>query len=225
MATENFTSQGYGTKTVDLRAAELGGEYRRGALKVDSELGYQDGNGPTLRKLQSCPPVLDLCFGAYGETSEGVKRLLDNLAESRVRGLGLRKGSLESAKELAQVTGHFRRRLSSAVMQVNVKYLLERILLVGEGQRQAGKKETVGKGGGRKGKVGEGGAVAYQSDRQGPFQEERIPLNIVYQFSIYMYISSAHLIKFLSVSDRLPLKTHYGRFRFVSFCEHFCVTF
>ena len=186
MATENFTSQGYGTKTADLRAAELGGEYRRGALKVDSELGYQDGNGPTLRKLQSCPPVLDLCFGAYGETSEGVKRLLDNLAESRVRGLGLRKGGLESAKELAQVTGHFRRRLSSAVMQVNVKYLLERILLVGEGQRQAGKKETVGKGGGRKGKVGEGGAVAYQSDRQGPFQEERIPLNIVYQFSIYM---------------------------------------
>ena len=140
MATENFTSQGYGTKTADLRAAELGGEYRRGALKVDSELGYQDGNGPTLRKLQSCPPVLDLCFGAYGETSEGVKRLLDNLAESRVRGLGLRKGSLESAKELAQVTGHFRRRLSSAVMQVNVKYLLERILLVGEGQGQAGKR-------------------------------------------------------------------------------------
>ena len=140
MATENFTSQGYGTKTVDLRAAELGGEYRRGALKVDSELGYQDGNSPTLRKLQSCPPVPDLCFGAYGETSEGVKRLLDNLAESRVRGLGLRKGSPESAKELAQVTGYLRRRLSSAVMQANVKCLLERILLVGEGQGQAGKR-------------------------------------------------------------------------------------
>ena len=97
---------------------------------------------------------------------------------------------------------------------------------LGRRRTRAGwQKETVGKGGGRKGKVGEGGAVAYQSDRQGPFQEERIPLNIVYQFSIYMYISSAHLIKFLSVSDRLPLKTHYGRFRFVSFCEHFCVTF
>ena len=103
---------------------------------------------------------------------------------NRVRGLGLRKGSPESAKELAQVTGYLRRRLSSAVMQANVKCLLERILLVGEGQRQAGKKETVGKGGGRKGKVGEGGAVACQSDRQEPCQEGRIPLNLVYQFSI-----------------------------------------
>ena len=66
--------------------------------------------------------------------------MLDNLAESRVRGLGLRKGSPESAKELAQVTGYLRRRLSSAVMQANVKCLLERILLVGEGQGQAGKR-------------------------------------------------------------------------------------
>ena len=66
--------------------------------------------------------------------------MLDNLAESRVRGLGLRKGSLECAKELAQVTGYLRRRLSSAVMQANVKCLLERILLAGKGQGQAGKR-------------------------------------------------------------------------------------
>ena len=59
-----------GDKAVDLRAAQLPGEYRRGALKVDRELGFPQG-GPTLRKLESYPQVLDLCFGAYGESSEG----------------------------------------------------------------------------------------------------------------------------------------------------------
>ena len=129
-----------GDMAVDLRAAELGGEYRRGALKVDRELGFPDGNGPTLRKLQSYPPVLDLCFGAYGETSEGEKGLLDKMAEARAKSSGLRKGSPESAKEIELVTGYLRRRLSSAVMRANVKCLLERIVLVGEGQGQAGKR-------------------------------------------------------------------------------------
>ena len=69
-----------------LRAAQLPGEYRRGALKVDREMGYPDGAGPTLRvrKLQSYPPVLDLVFGAFGETSDGAKKLLEKLAESRL---------------------------------------------------------------------------------------------------------------------------------------------
>ena len=73
-----------GDKAMTLRAAQLPGEYRRGALKVDREMGYPDGAGPTLRKLQSYPPVLDLVFGAFGETSDGAKKLLEKLAESRL---------------------------------------------------------------------------------------------------------------------------------------------
>ena len=67
-------------------------------MAMDRELGFQDGAGTTLRKLQRYPQVLDLCCGAYGEVSDGVKRLLDCLAESRVRSLGLRNGSLEANK-------------------------------------------------------------------------------------------------------------------------------
>ena len=120
-----------------MRAAQLPGEYRRAALKMDRELGFQDGDGPTLRKLQSYPPVLDLCCGAYGECSDGVKHLLDVMAQSRLQSLGLRKGSLEAAKELSLVTGYLRRRLSTAIVKANVKCLLERLVKVGEGRGQA----------------------------------------------------------------------------------------
>ena len=141
LGNKTFYKPGYGgNKAVQLRAAQLPGEYRRAAMAVDRELGFQDGEGATLRKLQRYPRVLDLCCGAYGEVSDGVKRLLDCMAESRIRSLGLRNGSVESNKELGLVTGYLRRRLSTAIMKANVKCLLERLLLVGEGQGQAGKR-------------------------------------------------------------------------------------
>ena len=60
--------------------AQLPGEYRREAAKVDQELVFMNGDGPTLRKLQRYPPVIDFCFGAYGECSDGVKSYLDFLS-------------------------------------------------------------------------------------------------------------------------------------------------
>ena len=141
LGNKSLYKPGYGEdKAVALRASQLQGEYRRGALKVDRELGHEDGAGPTIRKLESYPPVLDLVFGAYGEASDGVKKLLDKLVESRVASLGLRKGTQEAGKEMSLVTGFLRRRLSSAVMRANVKCLLERLVLVGEGQGQAGRR-------------------------------------------------------------------------------------
>ena len=47
-------------------------------------------------------------LGEYGETSDGVKKLLDQLVESRVTSLGLRMGSLEASKEMRQVTDYLR---------------------------------------------------------------------------------------------------------------------
>ena len=141
LGNKSFYKPGYGgNKGVHLRAAQLPGEYRRAALAMDRELGFEDGAGPTVRKLQRYPPVLDLCCGAYAEVSDGVKRLLDGMAESRVRSLGLRNGSLEANKEMGLVTGYLRRRLSTAIMKANIKCLLERLVLVGEGQGQAGKR-------------------------------------------------------------------------------------
>ena len=128
-----------GNKAVQLRATRIGGEYQRTALKVDQELGFADG-GPTLRNLQGFPPVLDLVFGAYGECSDGVKSMLDSFGDSRLRTLGLAKGTPQALKELGQVTGYLRRRLSSAVIRANVRCLLERMLMVGEGVGQAGRR-------------------------------------------------------------------------------------
>ena len=54
--------------------------------------------------------------------------------------MGLRQGTLEAACELGQVTGYLRRRLSTAVVRANVRCLLERMVLVGEGVGQAGKR-------------------------------------------------------------------------------------
>ena len=69
-----------------------------------------------------------------------MKRLLDCMAESRILSLGLRKGTIEASKELRILTGYLRRRLSTAIMRANVKCLLERLVMVGEGQGQAGKR-------------------------------------------------------------------------------------
>ena len=62
------------------------------------------------------------------------------MAQSRLRSQGLRRGTPEAAKELSQVTGYLRRRLSSAVMRANVSCLLERLIQIGEGVGQAGKR-------------------------------------------------------------------------------------
>ena len=69
-----------------------------------------------------------------------MKRLLDCMSESRIRSLGLQKGTSEASKELGMVTGYLRRRLSTAIMKANVKCLLERMVMLGEGQGQAGRR-------------------------------------------------------------------------------------
>ena len=107
---------------------------------MDLDLGYPGGQGPTTRKLNQFSPVLDLCFGAYGETSEGVKSLLDKLVEARIKKLGLTKGTVEVGKKTALTKGYLRRRLSSATIKANVSCLLERLVQVEEGGGQGGKR-------------------------------------------------------------------------------------
>ena len=107
---------GEGETAVKRRACKIQGEYRATAEKLDRELGFQPGMGPTARKLSEFPPVLDLVFGAYGETSEGVKSLLDHLVKARLQKQNLRRGTTAAAKESSIVTGYLRRRLSTAVI-------------------------------------------------------------------------------------------------------------
>ena len=110
------------------------------AKVLDEELGFINGDGPTLQKLQRYPPVIDLCFCAYGECSDGVKSLLEQMAQARLKSQSFRSGSLEAAKELSQVTGYLRRRLSTATVKANVKCPLERLVVVEEGREQADKR-------------------------------------------------------------------------------------
>ena len=103
-------------------------------------LGHPGEQGPTTQKLSQFPPVLDLCFGAFRETSEGVKGLLDMLVDARVRKLGLTRGTAEVGKETALTKGYLRRRLSSATIKANVSCLLERLVEVEERGGQGGKR-------------------------------------------------------------------------------------
>ena len=98
---------------------------------------YQSQSGLLYGKLSKMSVEVPTYAYAYGECSDGVKHLLDVMAQSRLQSLGLRKGSLEAAKELSLVTGYLRRRLSTAIVKANVKCLLERLVKVGEGRGQA----------------------------------------------------------------------------------------
>ena len=84
--------------------------------------------------------MLDLVFGTYRKTSEGVKSLLDTLVEARMKKLGLAEGTPAVGKETAWTKGYLRQRLSSASIKANVSCLLERLVQVEEGSGQGGKR-------------------------------------------------------------------------------------
>ena len=87
--------------------------------------------------------MLDLVFGTYSETSDGVKKNpgpAGGVPSVERPALALGWAPFKASKEMSQVTDYFRRRVSSAIMRANVKCLLDRLLLVGEGQGQAGRR-------------------------------------------------------------------------------------
>ena len=130
-----------GEKAVNLRAKTIQGEYKRKAKAMDVELGVgHEEQGPTVQRLNQFPPVLDLVFGAYSEASNGVWELMDKMIDSRLKMLGLARGSPAVANEVSIITSQLRRRLSSAVMKANINCLLERMCQVGEGVAQAGRR-------------------------------------------------------------------------------------
>ena len=68
-----------GRRAVEYRDAEVPGEYRRTAAKMDRSLGHADGHGPVTRRLVEYGQVLPLCFGGYGEGSKEVHNLISSL--------------------------------------------------------------------------------------------------------------------------------------------------
>ena len=91
---ETWYPVGCRTRGTDKRANGLQREYRKKAKKVDQEvLGVEEQQkGPVEKRLEEFGDLLGLCFGAWGEASEGVHQLVQTLAESRLKFQGLQRG-------------------------------------------------------------------------------------------------------------------------------------
>jgi hypothetical protein len=96
-----YKPEAAGKRTVEHIEAEVPGEYRRTAAKMDTALGHADGNGPVTRRLAEYRKVLPLCFVGYGEGSEEVHNLITCLADARLKKVGLHRGRAGSDQELA----------------------------------------------------------------------------------------------------------------------------
>ena len=97
--------------------------------------------GPVETKLLSFERVQGVVFGAFGEVSEPVHRLIDQLATSRVLVAGPQRSrkSLErlSEGERAIMVGLLRRNLSVAGVRAQCSSLLGRLEVLGPGMGQA----------------------------------------------------------------------------------------
>ena len=98
--------------------------------------------GPVERKLEQYGELIGLCFGAWGEGSEGVHLLVQTLAEHRLKFQGLQRGRPGSEEELGVLVGQIRRRLSQAAVHAQVDCLLSKLHQVGPGNSQLAKKRT-----------------------------------------------------------------------------------
>ena len=129
-------------KAVDKRARVLQSEYEGKLRRMDSQFhGTADGQvGPLVRRLRTYPKLLGYVIGAFGEASQDVHALVDQLAASRLQYLALSSGYNSSSKEKSQIVGQIRRRLSVAFVKANSLCTLSRISNVGPGSRGAAKR-------------------------------------------------------------------------------------
>ena len=137
-------SSGQRGKAVDRRANLIQGEYRRKAREADRISGDRDEEtmGPVERKLLQFGDLLGLVVGAYGEGSEDLHSLIQNLAESTVNAMGLRRGRQASEEELGVVVGQIRRSLSTTFKRAQAQCLISRLNCTGQGFAQAYKRRN-----------------------------------------------------------------------------------
>ena len=141
---ETWYPAGGRVRGTDKRAGGLQTEYRKKAKKVDQEVLGQGGEvrGPVERRLDEFGELLGLCFGAWGEASDGVHQLVQTLAEARLKYQGLQRGRPGSDQELGFLVGQVRRRLSLVAVKAQVDCLLAKLHQVGPGNTQLAKKRT-----------------------------------------------------------------------------------
>ena len=140
---ETWYPAGSNTRGTDRRAGRLQQEYRLKVKKVDREVvGVGDEQkGPVERRLEF-GELLGLCFGAWGEGSEGVHQLVQTIAEARLKYQGLQLGRPGSEQELGVLVGQVRRRLSLVAVKAQIDCLLAKLHQVGPGNAQLAKKRS-----------------------------------------------------------------------------------
>ena len=106
---------------------------------MDRTLG-EEGEGPCQRRLAELP-ILALCWGAYGEGTDGVHNLVTLLATCRLRTLTL-QGHHPGPHQMGLEVTTIRRRLSTAAVRANNTLLLARMGQVGEGSSLASKRRA-----------------------------------------------------------------------------------
>ena len=130
------------TKGVDRRGALVPGEYRRPLEALDSKYhGTADGDtGPLMRRLQSYGRLQLLVMGAWQEGTADLHSLLDLLADTKVRRMGLAMGRELSDRERAKVLSEYRRVLSVTAARATSGCLIGRLARFGPAFRAAAKR-------------------------------------------------------------------------------------
>ena len=114
-------------------------DYRKKADQMDRLLG-EEGQGRVRRRLDEFGEILGLVIGQFGEASEDVHQLLEQLADSRVVLLARREGQQVSEQERGVIVGQLRRQISTASVRAGSQCLLDRMHQCGEGAAPASKR-------------------------------------------------------------------------------------
>ena len=130
---------------MDKRARVLTNEYIKKAVGVDRNYGgVAEGEvGRVQRKLEGYGEVRGLVFGAFGECSEGVHELVQTLAVSRLKAVGLQMGRESVKGELGVLVGQVRRLLSVAAVKSQAECLLGRMRVIVRGTAAAGRRRQL----------------------------------------------------------------------------------
>ena len=126
---------------MDKRARLLQEEYKKKAKDVDRLYGGTiEGTGPVENKLMQYGDLQGLVVGAFGEGSEDLHGLVQLLAESKVKAMGLSRGREGTEAELGMLVGQIRRMLSTVNVRAQAQCLLTRMNSIGGGVSPAAKR-------------------------------------------------------------------------------------
>ena len=98
--------------------------------------------GPLVRGLDSHGKLICLVMGTFQEGSKDLHFLLDHIADSKIRAMGLARGREGTEFERSLIMMNLRRELSTAGAKAQSACLIGRVARMGEGHRQAAKRRA-----------------------------------------------------------------------------------